>query len=67
MLSLSCVSADENVTADIHEFEQEIHQANDTLNVTEDYVCSNYEMNIDKDITIEGNNHQFLQMTAMVF
>ena len=56
-MSISIVSANESVTADIQEFEEEINQANDTLNVTKDYVCSNDEMSINKNITIEGNNH----------
>lgn len=59
-MSVSAVSADDNVTADIQEFEDEINNANDTLNVTKDYICSNDEISINKNITIDGNNHTIL-------
>lgn len=35
----------------------QINQANDTLNLTNDYVCFDEELNITKDIAVEGNNH----------
>lgn len=57
LFTLSIVSANENVTSDIHELGMQIDQTGDMLNLTRDYVCSDEELNINKNITIDGNNH----------
>ena len=57
VISLPFVFADENNVTDIQELNDEISLANDTVNLTKDYVSFDGELNITKDITVEGNNH----------
>ena len=56
-MSLSCVSANENITSEFKDFSDEINHADDNLNLTDDCICSDDEICIDKNITIDGNNH----------
>ena len=60
LCSLSVVSANGNNTLDIQEIDDGICPVNETVILTEDYVCSCDELNVTRNITVEGNNHSIL-------
>ena len=59
LMVLPSVFAQEDNATDIQDLNDQINQANDTLNLKKDYTCFDEELNITRDITVEGNNHSF--------